>query len=550
MNLTIKTSDLKTALQPCKKVQNSKISNFILSGIKLTADHDTQTLTIEGTDLELALKTVLKAEVTSSGSVVVPYKNLDNLANVCKDENITLNLIETKRMVKSSRDIKTGYYLQIDDKEPQIIQAENEEEAKQIAIKNHLIEIDKDNYRFNKMTKREEFEEEVIDQTLQIYKLKLNTFMVEEFPIFPELNPEGLKMSNNLNFNDFKSSISKVIDFASKDQSRVILTGLLLDTKNNVVVATDSYKLATQSFDFKEDMEEKLEIKEENPFKTFNVYCGNYRSFVILADNEKQAKERFCKDQPSGFMENDITEIVLREKAEPELKKIILPSRIYELLKMIKGSEFNIAIDKDNSQISFEFDNVTVVSRLLSGKFPDYEKLIPEEQNFNYCFKINSEQVIGVLDEANKLLNLNAKDPIPIKIAVENNNFKFSAKVREVGNYESTLEIENLKEAPKETFFIVLDKDNNEIKKFETNDEAEDFCATNPDIEQELYPLKVIEKEIELSEPLTFAVNPDYLKICLKNLIEPILSIVEPLKPMVLQETDDFKVLLMPIRIS
>jgi DNA polymerase-3 subunit beta len=247
--------------------------------------------------------------------------------------------------------------------------------------------------------------------------------------------------------------MSKVIDFVSKDQSRVALTGFLLDTKNNVIVATDSYKLVVQEFDFKNNI--------ELPF------------------------------------------VPKYEGQEPQKDNIVLPSKVYDLLKLFKDNEtFNIK--RTQEQIEFTFDNITIVSRLFSGKFPDYEKLIPDNSNFNYCFKINAKEVVNILDEANKLLD--NKDNLPIKIQLDTNQNKvlFSMVSREIGDYNSEVKVEVLK-------------------------------------------TKIDETE---NKPLIFAVSPDYLKICLKNITDPTLKIVAELKPIVIQETDDFKVLLMPIRIS
>jgi DNA polymerase-3 subunit beta len=457
MNLTVKTNDLKEALKLHKKT-SSKITNFILTGIKLTADQDRQTLTLENTDLELSIRTVLKADVKDSGQTIVPLKNLDNLANTVKENQISMNLIETKKMVKSSRQVSDGFSLQMIDKEPQIIQAETREDALQKALENHLIsqdEINKLSYRLYEITKREEFEEEITDQTLQIYKLKLNTFMVEEFPNFPEFKKEEqIKTSENLNFKDFNTAIGKVIDFVSKDQNRVILTGILLDTKNNKIAAMDSYKLAQADFDFKNSL--------ELPF------IPNY------------------------------------EGQEPQKDNIVLPSRVYELLKMFKEENFNIKRTKD--QIDFTLNNITIISRLFSGKFPDYERLIPDDNSFNYEFKINADKTVSILDEAVKLLNVDTKNNmIPIKIRhEEENGLKFSIDNKEVGQYESIIDIE------------------------------------------------VIKTVQEDHEPLQFAVNPEYLKICLKNLTTPMLKIIEPLKPLVIEEEEnkDLKIVLMPIRIS
>ena len=49
------------------------------------------------------------------------------------------------------------------------------------------------------------------------------------------------------------------------------------------------------------------------------VRCGNYRHFIVTADSEKQARERFDKESENalatnGFMLKDVTSIELKEE--------------------------------------------------------------------------------------------------------------------------------------------------------------------------------------------------------------------------------------------
>ena len=67
---------------------------------------------------------------------------------------------------------------------------------------------------------------------------------MEEYPAFPEIkskNPIKLKLD------EFKNLVSKVQRASSQDESRAILTGILMEIENGnlTMVATDSYRLAT-----------------------------------------------------------------------------------------------------------------------------------------------------------------------------------------------------------------------------------------------------------------------------------------------------------------
>jgi DNA polymerase-3 subunit beta len=50
------------------------------------------------------------------------------------------------------------------------------------------------------------------------------------------------------------------------------------------------------------------------------------------------------------------------------------------LSKLLKDSEDSVAIDLSTAQAKFTFGNVVLVSKLVDGKFPDYGRVIPQNQ--------------------------------------------------------------------------------------------------------------------------------------------------------------------------
>ena len=59
--------------------------------------------------------------------------------------------------------------------------------------------------------------------------------------------------------------------------------------------------------------------------------------------------------------------------------EMILPRKtVIELLRLLSDSEDKIAIEIGKNQVQFNFNNVTLNSKVVEGKFPDYTKVIPE----------------------------------------------------------------------------------------------------------------------------------------------------------------------------
>src|SRR5438309_6374736 len=62
-------------------------------------------------------------------------------------------------------------------------------------------------------------------------------------------------------------------------------------------------------------------------------------------------------------------------------QEVILPRKtIIELSKLLDDSDDSVAIELSSAQAKFKFGNVVLVSKLVDGKFPDYGRVIPQNQ--------------------------------------------------------------------------------------------------------------------------------------------------------------------------
>ncbi|MFA6024022.1 MAG: DNA polymerase III subunit beta [Candidatus Gracilibacteria bacterium] len=146
---------------------------------------------------------------------------------------------------------------------------------------------------------------------------KMKGISSEEFPLLPKLeNPKVF----TLLVEPLKEAIEQVVFAASTNVSRPVLTGLYwkLEAKVLKLVATDSYRLGEKTVEVPENDEEL--------------------SFII----------------PS--------------KTAQELLKI---------LESTNEKSFEVRIGK--GQILFKVGGVEIISRLIDGTFPDYERIIPKE---------------------------------------------------------------------------------------------------------------------------------------------------------------------------
>ncbi|QDO95432.1 DNA polymerase III subunit beta [Formosa sediminum] len=66
--------------------------------------------------------------------------------------------------------------------------------------------------------------------------------------------------------------------------------------------------------------------------------------------------------------------------AASEVAEFIMPKKPLNLLKgILAGSEDEVIVDYNDSNAKFTFDNVELICRLIDGKYPNYDAVIPKE---------------------------------------------------------------------------------------------------------------------------------------------------------------------------
>lgn len=87
-----------------------------------------------------------------------------------------------------------------------------------------------------------------------------------------------------------------------------------------------------------------------------------------------------------------------------EKQEIILPRKtVTELIKLLDDVEDDVEIELSASQANFKFANIRLISKVIDGKFPDYNRVIPVgHQN---RFGINRIEILQAMQRASILSN-------------------------------------------------------------------------------------------------------------------------------------------------
>lgn len=183
---------------------------------------------------------------------------------------------------------------------------------------------------------------------------KIKCISADEFPLIPKIE-KGQEFT--LKINDFYEAITESVFAASLNTSRPVLSGVYVVSKGDELklAATDSYRLAERGLKF---------VK-------------------------RPSEEVAC---------------IVPARTMMELGKIIGKA---------DGKEVTVNISKN--QILFAVDGVELISRLIEGKFPDYEKIIQKEHKTRV--EVSVEDLSLVLKRVNLFARENNNS---VKLSVTN----------------------------------------------------------------------------------------------------------------------------------
>ena len=202
----------------------------------------------------------------------------------------------------------------------------------------------------------------------------LNTYGPEDFPRLPEIEPEGAFAVER---DAFLDTIGRVGRSASRDESRPVLTGILVRFEGDklVMAATDSYRLS-------------------------------------------------------------VKETTLGKGPGQELEAIVPARALAELSRVGQGGEpGTISIGVQENQIVFGVDDVWLTARRIDGQFPNYEQLLPE--TFEAEIPLQRDEFLEIVRRA----SLMAQRKSPLRLRFESGELTVSAQTQDVGEARESLPI-------------------------------------------------------------------------------------------------------------
>ena len=168
-------------------------------------------------------------------------------------------------------------------------------------------------------------------------------------------------------------------------------------------------------------------------------------------------------------------------KQNYDKQEIILPRKtVIELIKLLDDSEEDVQVELSSTQANFSFGNIKLISKVIDGKFPDYNRVIPTgHQN---TFTIDRVNVLLAMQRASILSNEKYRG---IRMVLNINNLKLISTNSDQEEAEEELELDYAGDALDVGFNVtylidVLNNTNSETIVFSFSDANSSCLITVP----------------------------------------------------------------------
>lgn len=108
-----------------------------------------------------------------------------------------------------------------------------------------------------------------------------------------------------------------------------------------------------------------------------------YSSSVSSIKPELSSVYVYCENESVIFVATDsfrLAEKKINIKKSKDFGQILIPYKnIPEILRVLENVKGEVSVELDKNQISFSYEGVYLVSRVIDGVFPDYKQIIPKQ---------------------------------------------------------------------------------------------------------------------------------------------------------------------------
>lgn len=215
-----------------------------------------------------------------------------------------------------------------------------------------------------------------------------------------ELTPQQLKLTGT----DLETTISTTVKVETTSEGKLAVPArLLLETlktfpeqpltfsqkeNNTIEISSDQGKYAL-AYANADEYPQAAEVIDASTLSIQGDTLSTAIHNTIFASGNDDLRPVmsgvFFQLSSSGmtFVATDAHKLVKYERTDvfaTETAEFIMPKKPLNLLKsVLVGSEEEVKVKYNNSNVQFSFDDTLIICRLIDGKYPNYEAVIPKE---------------------------------------------------------------------------------------------------------------------------------------------------------------------------
>ena len=210
---------------------------------------------------------------------------------------------------------------------------------------------------------------------------------------------------------------------------------------NLLCIPPDNFPLSGEDINqknFEVSPKKLLKLLNKTKISISNDETRHYLNGIYIHKTTLENKPFLCAVATDSHR---LSSSSLEIDSETHIESIILPKKtIFQLISLLEQSNSSVKISNNKSKIKFEMDIGVLISKVIDGRFPDYTKVIPKNNEKILEIKLNDfknsiERVTSVsLDRKEGLKMQISKETVQLSVnspnsgeGIENINAKFSS---------------------------------------------------------------------------------------------------------------------------
>ena len=247
----------------------------------------------------------------------------------------------------------------------------------------------------------------IVSSSYLLKQLQVLGGIINNNNTLPILDNFLFNLDNNdltVSASDLETTISSKLEVESTDQGMVCIPArLLLETlktfpeqpltftieDNSTIEISSNHGKYALAYADAEDFPNVVELKDPSSTTVQGDVLSTAISKTIFASGNDDLRPVmsgvFFQFSTEGliFVATDAHKLVKYSRDDisaSQTAEFIMPKKPLNLLKSIlAGSEDDVTIEYNESNAKFTFDNTEMICRLIDGKYPNYEAVIPKE---------------------------------------------------------------------------------------------------------------------------------------------------------------------------